>query len=800
MFIASYRTVTPYWVVRMLSAGDSVAHYRIVSRLGAGGMGVVYKAHDTRLERSVALKILPAEFAGDSDRTRRFLQEARAASALNHPNIATIYEIGEADGARFIAMEYVEGEPLSRRTGGGATDPDALLDLAIQTASALEEAHEKGVTHRDIKPANIMMTPKGQIKVLDFGLAKIARPKAGGDDSATMTEGLTHPGLVMGTVQYMSPEQALGRELDHRTDLFSFGVVLYELAAGRIPFAGATSTEILDRILHGQPDPLSRYHPSLPPELERIVRKCLEKDRERRYQSARELRVDLENLKRDSGSASADVPAPPARHRRRPWPALATLALAAAAFGVYWTLGRSGDAIGSLAVLPFVNAGGNPDAEYLSDGLTQSLINNLSRLPKLRVVPRTLVAGYKGPNVDPRKAGRDLKVRAVLTGRVTQRGDTLTLQAELTDLATESQLWGEQYTRKLADILAVQEDISKEISDKLRLRLSGEERKQLARHETANPEAYQLVLKGAYHMLKFTREGIDRSIEHFRKALDLDPSYALAYSNLSTAHLLEVVFLGRSPREKMPKAKDAARKALEIDDTLADAHYAMAGVQLHYDWDLPAAEKSIQRALELNPGLSDAHFIRGLWLAAQARLDESRKAFQRAAELAPLNLDAASIQGTEWFSGRRGEESIAINRKVLELDPNFYPARVRLGWALIFLGRPAEGIVEIEKARKLDDSPYTRASLAWAYAKAGRTADARRILGELKQMSSGDHVVHYDMAVVHLALGEKEAALDLLAKMYQDRAYSIVYLKADPAWDSVRSEPRFQEMLRRLKL
>ena len=475
--------------------GRDLGPYKILSLLGRGGMGQVYCAKDKRLGRDVALKILPSEFRLDRDRMERFTREAKAASALNHPNVAHIYEIGEADGISFIAMEYVEGQTLEAKIGGRPLDVEQIVEIGIQVTDALDEAHTKGVTHRDIKPANLMLTPRSQVKVLDFGLAKFA--ELGSQEASTAARTVTTPGLVMGTVPYMSPEQVLGREVDHRTDIFGLGVVLYEMTTGRLPFSGSSVSETTDRILHGQPDAIARFNYSAPPELERIVRKCLEKDREERYQSTRELLIDLRNLKRDSDLGNSPAgKGTPERHRhmhRLSLVALAVAILLVCLVGFYFLAGRRTgreSSIDSVAILPLVNRSEDPNAEYLTDGITESLINSLSQLPRLRVMARTTVFRYKGQAVDPQKVGRELGVRAVLTGRVLQRGDTLNVQADLVDVTDGSQLWGEQYNRKLADILVVQEEISREISEKLRLRLSGEEKKQLAKRYTENPEAY----------------------------------------------------------------------------------------------------------------------------------------------------------------------------------------------------------------------------------------------------------------------------------------------------------------------
>ncbi|MDQ3258323.1 MAG: serine/threonine-protein kinase, partial [Acidobacteriota bacterium] len=511
--------------------GHTISHYKIISSLGAGGMGEVYLAEDTKLGRKVALKLLPAFFTKDKERLRRFAQEARAASALNHPNVAHIYEIGEADGTSFIALEYVEGETLEAKIGGRPLDAAEMVDIAVQTTDALDAAHTKGIVHRDIKPANIMVTPRGGEKVLDFGIAKVTATQP---DSEASTQLKTSPGVVMGTVPYMSPEQALGRETDHRTDIFSLGAVLYEMATGRQPFSGANAVETIERITHAQPEAISRFNYDIPAEMERIIRKCLEKDRERRYQSAGELLIDLKNLQRDSSvqTVAAERAAPPRQSNWRPvtFALVAAVILAVVSVGVYLLAGRSSKAIDSVAVLPFVNVGADPDTEYLSDGITESLINSLSRLPTLKVMARGTVFRYKGREADAQKVGRELGVGAVLTGRIVQRGDMLIVQADLVNVADGSQLWGERFNRKPTDILAVQEEISQDIANSLRGRLSGAEQKQLVKRYTEDIEAYQLYLKGRYFLeTRRTTTGIMRGIDYFQQAIAKDPAYALAY-------------------------------------------------------------------------------------------------------------------------------------------------------------------------------------------------------------------------------------------------------------------------------
>src|SRR5215813_8476584 len=540
-----------------IAAGTCLGRYEIRSQLGAGGMGEVYLVWDTRLERKVALKVLPVDVASEQGRMRRFVQEAKAASALSHPNIAHVYEIGEAEGISFIAIEYVEGQALSARIGGRPLDLDEIVDICIQIADALEEAHTKGITHRDIKPSNIILSTRNRVKVLDFGLAKIARPAEQALASDIATQLKTNPGMVLGTVQYMSPEQALGREIDHRTDIFSLGVVIYEMATGRLPFCGATATEIVDRIIHAQPEAIGRFNYNAPAELQRIVRKSLEKDRERRYQSMRELLVDLKNLKRDSNAGPTTAP----KARRV----------------------RSRKAIHSLAILPFVNTSADPTTEYLSDGITESIINSLSQLPKLRVMARSTVFRYRGREVNSQEVGRELDVGAVLAGRVLHVSGRLIIGVELIDVIDGSQLWGEQYQRNVSAILDVQEEISRELSEKLRLKLTGNDRKRLVRRHTENIQAYHLYLKGRYYWNRRNEEDLLKGLDCFQEAIKIDPNYALGYAGLADCYIT-LSGLGFLPsNEGYPKARTAALKALEIDGMLAEAHTSLARIRSSFD-------------------------------------------------------------------------------------------------------------------------------------------------------------------------------------------------------------------------
>ncbi|MEP6719625.1 MAG: protein kinase, partial [bacterium] len=830
------------------AADRRISHYRILKKLGEGGMGQVYLAEDLNLGRQVAIKVLSHELTDNPDHLRRFEREARAASALNHPNILTVYEIGEADGAHFIATEFIEGESLSHRMHRGPIELAEVLDIGIQIASALAAAHEAKIVHRDIKRDNIMVREDHLVKVLDFGLAKVAQEEAPEVDSEGVTKALlkTTPGLVMGTAEYMSPEQARGQEVDERTDIWSLGVVLYRMVTRHAPFKGGTMSDVIASILKTDPPPLVNEAEPVPRQLEQIISKALRKNREDRYQHIKDLLIDLKDCKQElefssrlgasvsreqqswqstrsgeietskvtdvTSATDGQLTSPSQfignkikRHKLGVAAALVVLfglvTIGALAYLRYFAAADQ-TGINSLAVMPFVNDTGDSEMDYVSDGLSETLINNLSQLPGLKVIARSSTFRYKGKNVNADEVAQALGVKSILTGRVLRHGDTLQISVELMDARDKTQVWGGQYNRSGRDLMAVQQEIARDISHNLRLKLSTLELSRVGSLHTANAEAYEFYLKGRFYWNKRTGESLKQSIDYFNQAIEKDPTYALAYVGLADAYIVIPYFSVVSPQESYPKAKAAAKRALEIDDTLAEAHTAMAAVLMNYDWNLPESNKEFERAIELNPNYATAHH----WYAREnltvmGNFDRALAEMRRAQELDPLSLIINANLGKAYFNARRYDEAIQQLRKTIEIDPVFFVAHHYLGSAYAMKGDFPAALAEYQKAHQLNEyDPHVLALTGRLYAVSGNKAEALKTIAQLKSIARERYVADYSIALIYAALGEKDQAFELLDKSYRDHTVDMLTLYYDPLIDNLRSDPRFADLQRRVGL
>jgi len=814
-------------------------------------MGEVYLAQDTKLDRKVAIKFLHQQFSKDTDKLNRFIQEAKAASALNHPNILTVYEIGEVDGKNYIATELIDGSTLREQLSHKESlQLSEILKIGIQVSEALAAAHQAGIIHRDIKPENIMLRKDGYAKVLDFGLAKLSEPGAvatgsAGSEDATRVQVITSPGLVMGTVSYMSPEQARGKETDARTDIWSLGVVLYEMLAGKVPFSGETINHTIVSILEKEPTVLI----NVPAELQRIVRKSMSKDVDMRYQSARDLLIDLKNLHREldiqgelersiipnraattessgenktqvyadttksdqalatqsvtTSSSSLEYAVTQAKSHK-----LVTGIIAVLLVGVLSTIGylvfatRSGSSkqITSIAVMPFVNDGANSDIEYLTDGMTETLIKSLTNLSNLDVKPRSAVFRYKGKDTDLQTIAKELNVQAILNGRVAQRGDQLTLSLELVDAQKNSVIWTDQYQRKQSDLVSLQSEIAKDVSTNLKAKLSGAEETKVAKNATADPEAYQAYLKGRYYWNRRTAENIKKAIEQFKSATDRDPNYALAFVGLADCYGVLNEYAGAPSSETLPQAKAYAERALAIDGQLAEAH-ATLGLVNDGSWQYGVAEKEFKRAIELSPNYPTTYHWYSLLLKGLGRNDEAAAMIKRAQALDPLSSVIGVNVSRMYQLQNNHEASIQNSLKLIELDPNFGPAYEYLALSYLKRGRNAEAIAAAEKAVELSNrSAISLGDLGYVYALAGKRAEANEKIKELEEKYSRKEAIGQYLATVYVGLGDKDKAFEWLEKDFQARSAKLTEIRWQLQFDSLHDDPRFRDLLKRMGL
>ncbi len=753
-----------------LKEGTRLGPYEILAPLGAGGMGEVYRARDTRLDREVAIKVLPERLAADANALSRFEREAKAVAALSHPNILAIHDFGEDHGIRFAVTELLDGETLRERIARERLGWRKAVEIGIAVTDGLSAAHAKGIVHRDLKPENVFVTSAGLVKILDFGLARLEERPMGGATSSPTGSMQTEAGTVLGTVGYMSPEQVRLEAVDARSDIFSFGCLLFEMLSGRRAFEGNSSGETLASILRDHPPEIATFGVALPTPLQRVVSRCLEKNREERFQSARDLAFHLKEV--TSGSIGAPS-----------------------------SSGKHGPAIESIAVLPFANASPDPDTEYLSDGIAESIINSLSRLPNLRVMARTTLSRYKGREIDPQTVGSELKVRAVLTGRVFHRGDNLVIKTELVDARDGSQIWGENYNRKFADILAIEDEISREISEKLRVKVTGENEQLLAHRATESPEAHRLYLKGLFYWNKRTADGLRKGIELFKEAIEVDPEYALAYAGIAHSYNQLGFYQYLEPQEAFPRAKAAATRALELDASLGEARTVLAVVRFWYDWDWSGAEEEFHRAIAASPDFVHVHHFYGIFLTSRERFQDGLVELHRAEALDPLSLPARASLGWCFFLARRYDEAIAELEKVLEMDSNFAVAHHLLSLNYFAKRMWTEATRFGARAAELSGRDPTRlSSFGACLAASGRRDEAEAILAELAALAPRRYVSSLDIAYIQVALGRTDLAFKWLDKAVAERTPFLALLRVDPRADPLRADPRFADLLKRIGL
>jgi len=794
----------------VLVVSSRLGPYEIVAPLGAGGMGEVYRARDTRLGREVAVKVLPEPFASNPDRLARFEREARAVAALSHPNILAIHDYGTEGAVTYAVMELLEGETLGSRLAKGPLPWREAVEVGAAIAEGLAAAHAKGIVHRDLKPENLFLTADGRVKILDFGLARVEASPSGESMTSPYLPAQTAVGTVMGTVGYMSPEQVRGQPVDPRSDLFSFGCVLYEMVVGRRPFQRDTAAETMTAILHDEPPDLTGSGIQVPEELGRLIRHCLAKSPNQRLQSARDLSLGLRATATDPGHLRPVVTLP--RHRLVITISAALLLIGVIAVSAYF-LTRGGKtsegskpaeearAIEALAVLPFVNVGGDPKAEYLSDGLAEHIINSLSRVGRegLKVRPFTSVSRFKGKEPDIPTFGRELNVQMIVTGKLHQEGDDLSISVAVVDVREDNQLWGNRYQGKLSGILDLQDQIARDVAANLRLRLTDEDDKRLTKRDTADPEAYLLFREGQYHWNKFSREGIETGIEYYQRALKKDPNYALAYAGLGRAYsLLGSIYVG--PLQTHAKARTYLAKALSIDNTLETAHSSLGLIALFHDWNWPEAERELREAFA-HDSSAPAENMYGFYLAAMGRPSDALDYIRRAQEADPLAARRRHELAMCYTWLRQYDQAIAEERKAIELEPNFAIAYAWLGTALVQKGMYEEAIAEMHKALDRGQKhPSIRGTLGYAYAMAGEKAEAQKVLEELTGISPSPYSFALPIARIHAALGEKDQAFESLRRACDERDSTVIWLKVDPTLDSLRQDQRFAQILRDMGL
>ncbi len=786
--------------------GKTLGHYRIVERIGAGGMGEVYRARDEHLERDVAIKVLPAGTLADEAARKRFRKEALALSRLNHPNIATVFDFDSQDGTDFLVMEFVAGESLTEKLAGRPLLEKEVLRIGAQLAEGLAAAHEQHIIHRDLKPGNLRLTADSRLKILDFGLAKLLQPFS----ATAATESLTESQVVVGTLPYMAPEQLQGELVDARTDIYAAGVVLYEMATGRRPFQETLSTALTDAILHRPVPPPGRLQPDLSPDLERIILKCLEKDPENRYQSAKELLVDLRRLALPSAAPSAPSPRAPARgaiasllrSAQRPGPLGIGAGLLLLVLVLSFNIGGLRDRllgkpaapkIESLAVLPLENLSRDPEQDYFADGMTEALITELSKISALKVISRTSAMQYKGAKKPMPQIARELDVDGLVEGSVQREGDQVRITVQLIHGPTDKHLWAESYQRELRGVLALQSEVAQAIAREIRVAVTPAEETRLAETRAVNPEAHEAYLKGRYHWNKRTREGLEKGIEYFEQAIEKDPNYAPAYAGLADGYNVLGNWGYAPPRDTYPRGKAAAMKALELDEELAEAHASLARNKTSYDWDWSGARQEFERALQLDPNYASAHYWYSYYYFAMGRLDEAAQGMKRAAELDPLSVNISMEMGRVLLYQGQYDAAIEQERKTLEMEPNFDAAHTVLARAYLQKGRYADALTEAQ----ISENSY---ALPRAYLKSGNREKAQKVAEDLKELSKTRYVSANRIASAYIALDDRARAFEWLGKAFEERSMRPDFMRVDPMYDNLRSDPRFQDLLRRAGL